>query len=185
MRYLHISTDGSLPLRLSPRIPAGSPGVPVGIGAHQNPDKASGKFSEPPTPRICVGPDIEKCFAAIYPNFSRFFEEEGVTSMEFHVYEIKPFPNTTVVTPKELTSDRRVMDAHITDEHWLLGKASSHYLGSVKITPDLSSDYLTFHPYNDPKIKKLELSPSVIKIESINDKRTNHLPKALLKESTS
>ncbi len=184
MRFLHISTDGSLPAVLSPRVPAGSPGVPVGAGAYQNPDKAAGKFSEPPVPRICVGPDIERCFAAIYPNFSRFFEEDGIVDMQFHVYEIKPYPNAAIVTPDELVRDRRVMDAHVTQEHWILGKVQSYYLGSVMITPDLRSDYITFHPYNDTKIARLELSPSVLKIGQSNDKSTKPLPRALLGKRT-
>lgn len=146
MDFYHISFNGSLPLTWKPQLPAGTDNCKGGV------------YTEPDIPRICVSPTIEQCFMAIYPNISHFYEEEDIEALTFTVYK--------VVNVKDVVKAKQVLDAHVTDEHWLLVDSQLTKVGKVTIGIDPGIEF-KFYPFGLSDGLELFLSPMPVIKEQI------------------
>jgi hypothetical protein len=148
---LHISFR-KLPSILKPQLPAGS-------------NTKKSKYSEPEVPRVSFSPTIEKCFQAIYPNVSKYFEEENYPYMTFYVYQAQLTSSNDVMTPQELIQKRWVHDAHMTEEHIVLNPVRIKLIGKWDVLNTSKSPDLMYRPFNDPKEPMKYLAPKQIKIK--------------------
>lgn len=154
MKLYHISFRNDLPKKWIPRNVEGAIG-PTGL------------HPEPDTPRICLSPSVKECFWAIYPNVSRFFEEENYPYMIFHIYSPENIDKKYLVNSETLTNKRWVWDAYMTNEHWYLKPINMKRVGSVKIFNTNKSKMISGRPFNDGNQKLIEMFPKDILIEVI------------------
>lgn len=142
----HISFDGKLPEKLTPRLPDGTN------------KKDQGEFKEFDAPRVSFSPCVFRCLQAIIPNvYERLFSDEGQKSgCEFYVYRMKSGQNVRIKTPEELTKEHLVWDAHITHEHCVLDPVEVISCGRVNAWVDKSDPGLTIYPYNDRSLKPVK-----------------------------
>jgi hypothetical protein len=151
----HISFKKDLEGMWEPKTPAGG-GSRTGM-------------SEPDTPRICVSPTIEQCFQAIYPNISKYFEEKDYPHMNFYVYVAQVVGTEEIIEPKDLTKQRLVPDAHLTDEHWILDPTFMQLHSKIRIKNTNDNKWLKFHPYDDKSEKKQGFAPDKIKYKILKE----------------
>lgn len=95
---------------------------------------------------------------AIYPNISHFYEKENLEALTFTVYK--------VVNVKDIVKAKQVLDAHVTDEHWLLVDSQLVKVGEVTIGVDPSKD-IKFYPFGLSDGLELFLSPMPVIKEQI------------------
>lgn len=144
----HLSFDFNLEGLWDPRVPAGSD-----LGAKTS-------TSEPDFPRISCSPTIEDCFRAIYPNVSKYFEEENFPHMEFCVYSPELDPSSVrVLTPDDLRRLRYVHDAHLTQEHCILDPVRMRRVMAVEVLNTNGSEFLTHRPFGDRRYRERGFAP--------------------------
>lgn len=154
-KLFHISFDGGLEGIWKPTIPAGSE-----LGKKT-------ELSEPDVPRISCSPTIEQCFQAIYPNVSKYFEEEKYPHMDFFVYSPVLKGTEKIWTPEYLTEFKLIHDAHVTQEHCILVPTFMKLIKKVRImNTKLSPDFL-YYPFNDNTQQRKYLAPKVIIVRDI------------------
>lgn len=154
-KLLHISFDDSLEGVMNPRDPVSD-------------DNNSSKFPEPEQPRVCFSPTVKQCFIAIYPNVSKFFEKENYPYMDFYVYQAMLTGDERIVYPGELTNQRKVHDAHVTDEHWVLDPVRVKKIQHVRIKNTNNNGELNYRPFGDPNEHPVFLAPKNIKIDVVD-----------------
>lgn len=152
-KLVHISFDHALAGVWEPKIPA----------SLDNGSKSI--YSEPEIPRICLAPSVKECFWAIYPNISNLFEHQKLPHMDFYVYTPVALSPTEVVTPDTLTSKRLVLDAHVTNEHWVLSNIDMKLISKVRIHNPGQCRFVSFNPFNDCSMRRLDLAPESITCE--------------------
>jgi hypothetical protein len=149
-----------------------------GIWKPKNPDggEVENKYynteldiSEPNLPRISVSTSIEKCFQTIYPNISKYFEEDNYPYMEFYVYSPILKGNEKIISSKDLVNKRMVHDAHMTDEYIILNPVYMKKIYKIKIYNTNKNTFLYHHPFNDNKMTKIGFAPDNIKYNIIKD----------------
>lgn len=123
----------------------------------------TGGYPEPKLARISVAETIEGCFRAVYPNVSKFFEENNYPNMHFSVYSPVFKGSERVVTPGLLTSERMVWDAFVTGEYLILDKVYMQLVGKIKIDNTNKSPTKMVHPFNDKKEPLASVGPETIK----------------------
>jgi hypothetical protein len=111
-------------------------------------------MTEPIYPRICLSGSLEKCFYAIYPNVSRFFEVDNYPHMDMYVYTPVIGKLTKVVTNEKIVADKLVHDAHMTDEYFITSPVSMTKHSAVRILNCVKNPEVWYHPYNDSAKKK-------------------------------
>lgn len=155
IKLFHISFNGDLEGVWYPK-------NPEGIDSNKNDE-----YREPNLPRISVSPTIPKCFLAIYPNVSKYFEIENFPYMEFFVYVPILSTDVQILTPDELTERGYVHDAFITKEHCILDPVSMKKHSKIKIFNTNNSPFIKYHPFNDHGNPKRTLGPKHIKYTTI------------------
>lgn len=81
-------------------------------------------------PRVSFSPTVEHCFAAIYPNVSRFFEIEKYPYLQFYVYRsVKPL---VAVIPEKIVR-AKVYDSGFTREVCSLNPVEVELVAMVRI----------------------------------------------------
>lgn len=153
VNLLHISFDRTLEGIWLPKLPA----------TIENCEKSI--YSEPEIPRICLAPSVKECFWAIYPNISNIFEIQNMPYMDFYVYSPILIPGTPIITPDVLTEKRLVLDAHVTNEHWVLSNIDMKLISKVRVYNPGSCRFISFKPFNDHCMNRLDLAPMVINID--------------------
>lgn len=144
---LHLSFNDSLEGILKPKYPDRDPHVKVG------------KYTESDLPaRTCFASTIQGCFSAIYPNISKFYEEENHKFLEFQLYIGIPDNKTTFV-PNDIVL-KNVWDAHITGEVCVTSPIKVVRYLTLSIGC-LDTEIWT-RPYNSPKEKERFVSPRAI-----------------------
>lgn len=112
-------------------------------------------FTEQLPNRVSFSPTIKQAFAAIYPNISKFFENESQSSIRMRVYS--PVGNATLPTIPADKVTRRVYDAHYTGEICYTAPVKIEYIGEVIIQNDGKD--ITIHPFNDSSKPKQFIAP--------------------------
>ena len=147
----HLSFRENLPTVLSPRHPDGS-------GDNKT------KLVEKLPPRISFSPSIQQCFSAIYPNISKYFEEENYPHMDMYVY-------CPLVAGKRIPNDvvlEKVWDSHITGEVCYTSEVKVIRIGKIRIlNPGKKGVSIHAHPFNNPMAKLQFISP-VIEYQILN-----------------
>lgn len=152
-KLIHISFDHTLEGMWEPKVPAS-----IDTGCKSI-------YSEPEFPRICLAPSVKECFWAIYPNISNLFEHQKLPHMDFYVYAPVTLSRTEVVTPDTLTSERLVLDAHVTNEHWVLSNTDMKLISKVRVYNPGQCHFVSFNPFNDCSMRRLDLAPETITFE--------------------
>ena len=142
----HISFRDNLSGMWTPKNPAG------------NNHSIKSNLSEPKTPRISCSSSIIKCFYAIYPNISKYFEENMYPHMNFIVYSPVLNGNEKIWTPEYLTKQKLVHDAYMTDEYCILQKVHILKIGELIVyNPLIKNKHpkeIEYRPFNNPKFGK-------------------------------
>lgn len=112
-------------------------------------------FTEVLPNRVSFSPTIKQAFAAIYPNISKFFENESQPSIRMRVYS--PVGNATLPTIPEDKVQQRVYDAHYTGEVCYTAPVKVEYVGEVIIHNDGKD--IVIHPFNDTTKPKQFIAP--------------------------
>lgn len=160
----HISFRGDGDGIWLPRNPAG----------YEDSNKGS-ELSEPDLPRISFSPSIEKCFLAVYPNVSRMFEKENYPYLLYHVYQPVIHSGLKMLSPQELTKNRYVWDAHITQEHVVLNKVEVRRVGKVKIMNTHRSKLIETRPFGDSSMQYRTVGPAKIHYKWVETVSLEHL----------
>lgn len=148
MDLYHISFNDNLPSILHPKIPNGSTDTVT-------------EFSEILPPRVCFAPTIRQCWLAIYPNVSKYFEEDKYPWMDFYVYKYKG-TSTHHPIPRE-TMLGKVQDAHITDEVSFIVPVPIKRIAKIRIYNPEPNPVLVYHrPYNDRSKTPLVTGPEIV-----------------------
>lgn len=150
---IHISFDYTLEGEWSPKVPASLDNGMRSI------------YSEPEVPRICLAPSFKECFWAVYPNISNLFEHQHLPHMDFYVYAPVQLLDVTVVKPTTLTEQRLVLDAHVTNEHWVLSNINMKLIRKVRVYNPGPCRFVSFRPFNDLTMNRLDLAPETIIFE--------------------
>lgn len=150
---LHLSFKNNLSGTLIPRAVAGSE---LGLDAI---------YPEPNTPRVCFGPSVLKCFQAIYPNISDFFEVKKYPYMDFYVYRTKSNSPAGLIPNAEIVANHWVHDAHVTGESWVVKPVEVYLYRRVRIKNTNSISSLNYHPFGDQKESLRTLAPKTAVIE--------------------
>jgi len=125
-------------------------------------------YPEPRVPRISVGTGIHKCFLAVYPNISHFFEFDNLPYVDMHVYMPVFKGHEDVVTPDIATAYRYIYDAHVTEEHCILSPVLMKHVGTVRIKNPNRSDALLYYPFDDNTLDYTTIGPRKIDWEWVN-----------------
>jgi hypothetical protein len=130
-------------------------------------DSNNGTFTEKILPRISVGPTIEDCFRAIYPNVSKNFEEEKLPYIDFHVYQ--PIFNgmERILLPSTLTDFQLVHDAHVTHEHCILDPVYMRHVSIVRINNTNKSPDMNYNPFGDIQNPERFLAPLQVPYQTL------------------
>lgn len=147
----HLSFRSDLAGNWKPRLPAGSETV------------GNGPFMEPMVPRVSLAPTIEGCFAGIYPNISKLFEEKNYPHMYFSVYSPVILGTERVWTPEAMVKNRLVWDAFFTQEYAILDPVEMKLVGEVKVLNTNKLPTKMIHPFNDSAIPEKSVGPDGIK----------------------
>lgn len=150
----HISFRSDLQGVWQPKLPAGS--VTTG---------ESSLFTEPMVPRISTAPTIEGCFAAIFENVYKLFEEKNYPYMYFSVYSPVVKGGELVWSNADATRTRALWDAHYTGEVSFVQPVEMRLVGEVKIWNTNKIPTKMVHPFNDPTLKEESVGPAPIKFE--------------------
>jgi hypothetical protein len=154
----HISFNRKLPLTLVPREPWGSELQPDENTPQDIPtDPDAWIFAEFRTPRVSFSPTLLHCVQAVYPNTHHIFEDprgikEGV---EFAVYRYDPRSRARIMFPEDLSKQRAVWDAHVTQEHCFLDPVQIYYCGSIIARLQNGVRGFDVIPFNDKSMKPI------------------------------
>jgi hypothetical protein len=143
----HLSFNDKLPTTLYPRQPMDSTVV-------------KGKFVEELPPRISFSPTIQQCFSALYPNISKYFEEENYPHMDMYVYV--PVGKSDRISNKEVND--KVWDAHITGEVCFKTPTKVMRVAKIRIfNPGnlTSKNCIYAQPFNNPMAKCRFVAPII------------------------
>lgn len=143
--YFHISFDKKLEGVWKPMLPAGSSSKKTDL-------------SEPDYPRISVGPSIEQCFWAIYPNISQYFEKEKYPYLEFMVYRPVITDETKIMRNSEIVREHLVHDAHVTEEAFILNDVMMEKDKIIRVKNCTKNKEIWYYPFNDKNREKRFLS---------------------------
>jgi hypothetical protein len=152
----HISFNRKLPLTLVPREPWGSELQPDESQPQDIPtDPDSWIFAEFQTPRVSFSPSLFHCVQAVYANTHHLFEsprgmKEG---LEFAVYRHDPRSRARIMFPEDLSKQKAVWDAHITQEHCFLDPVQVYYCGTFVARLLNGVNGFDVHPFNDKSMK--------------------------------
>lgn len=133
-----------------------------------------GEFGEPPVARVSMSPTLEQCFRAVYPNIDFYFKENKYPYLDIYAYRPRFKGNERIVLPETLTKERWVWDAHVTKEHWILGRVKMELVGRYRFynTEDGTWGFAT-RPFDDPKEDMTSyVGPTVVKFEALNQSPT-------------
>lgn len=138
LELYHLSFNPTLTGRWSPKQPDGE---------NEHTDKSKDTFENLP-PRISVGPTIEQCFWAIYPNVSQYFEKLRYPYMLMYVYRPAITPHTKFIDPREVSI--KVHDAYMTQELCITTPTLMHKIAKVKIMNCTKNPIVEYRKFNDP-----------------------------------
>lgn len=154
-KLFHLSPT-KLPVRITPRAPAGTT------------NEAVGKYQEPAVKRFCVSPTIEGCLQAIYPNISHHFEVRNAHHMDFYLYDYTTVNRHTIVHPSLLSKLMLVHDAHVTQEYWILDQCNiyptedaNNEVIKVRLYNPKNVPTIHYYPYDDSSGKSIKLGPNM------------------------
>lgn len=183
MRLFHISFNGNLQGVWKPRSPYSQMSDKEQVVL-----KHDDFLAEPDEPRISVSPTIEKCFQAIYANIKHYFLDKKYPYMDMYVYMPELTKSSKVVTPQELTKQRKVWDAFYTEEHWITTPTKMKVVAKIRVANTSDSGCIEIYPFNDKKyahktdksyicprevsFKVIDLYDKQISLESVGDKIT-------------
>lgn len=148
----HLSFQSNIAGVWQPKLPAGSE-----VGGETS------EFTEPMVPRISTGPTIEGCFAAIFENVHKLFEERNYPYMYFTVYSPVVKGGELIWANKDATATRALWDAHVTGEVAFLQPIEMIRVGEVKIWNTNKLPTKLTHPFNDPTMPEQSVGPDGIK----------------------
>lgn len=116
--------------------------------------------AEPDLPRISTSTTLTGCIGGIYANISHYFEDEkyNYPHLDFYVYS-PVFDNKKVIrvlTPKDLTDNEMVYDAHITHEHAILDPVYMKLVSKIRVYNCKDLPLMDFYPYNDHRYEILK-----------------------------
>lgn len=120
-------------------------------------------YPEPSLPRISVGPTIEQCFRGVFPNVADFFQKKNYPYMQFSVFSPKFVGTERIITPEELSKQRMVWDACVSEEHCILDDTWMEYVGNVIVYNTNKSPTMFIHPFGDKKLGLESVGPANIK----------------------
>lgn len=161
---IHLSFNGQLPKTLEPRLPDGT----------ELTDKGDLKVPEFDTPRVSFSTSLVGAIRAIYPNIADVVANSPDGWVEIHIYAAK-YDNQRLIDTKQLTKDRLVWDAHLTDEVCVLDPIEVIPGGSVVFQP--VGDGIVTRAYNHPRGERLTVYPEAIKV-----KEASQVPRHVLRE---
>lgn len=166
----HISFKDNLEGEWKPRPPDG-----FQIKAKEKNKEKEVNITEPKTPRISCSTDLKKCFYAIYPNISFFFETKKFPYMDFTVYSPRLNGEEKIWTPEYLTDKKLVHDAHVTNEYCILEKVFMQKVGHLRVFNPLKKSNnppeIYYHPFNNESYERKFLAYKVeIKYDPIKEK---------------
>lgn len=157
----HLSFNATLPHRLFPRTPANIPKAVNGVQAQvvRTPDKEAIKsadwpsevFAEHLPSRISFSESIEGAFLGIWPNISHFFKIHHYPHMDMYVYQHIPRADDVFMTPEELTSKRKVWDAHLTREYCFFKMVRIKRLMKIRVMNNGGGESIMGRPFDDPR----------------------------------
>lgn len=143
----HLSFNSNLPAALQPRQPHGEP-AKVSI------------YTEKLPPRVSFSPSVQQCFTAIYPNISKYFEEEKYPYMDMYVY-------APIGKGKRLSQDivlQNVWDSHVTEEVCFVSSIQITRVAKIRIfnPKTLNRDNSIYtQPFNSRMAKVRFVAPIV------------------------
>lgn len=127
-------------------------------------------YPEPNLPRISVSPTIEQCFRGVFPNVAHYFEEKNYPYMDYNVFRPRFTGRESIILPEELTKQRMVWDACVTDETCILDSVYMQWCGQVRIFNTNASPTMFIHPFGDPANKLESVGPATIRYKWLNKK---------------
>lgn len=129
-------------------------------------------FTEQLPARVSFSPSIQQAFCAIYPNISKFFEEEGARSITMNVYS--PIECATLSQIDSAKVVEKVWDAHYTGEVCYTSPVKVIHVGSVElINPYFGKQIyrdVKIHPFNNAILPEKFICPIVKKKLYPNDR---------------
>lgn len=125
-------------------------------------------YPEPSFARISCSPTIEQCFRAVYPNVADMFKKKKYPYMEYSVFAPIFNGREDIILPEELTKQRMVWDACVTDEHCIMDTVQMFYTGQIRVFNTNNSPIMHIHPFNDPKNPLESVGPATIKWEWVH-----------------
>lgn len=154
----HLSFNGGLEGRWSPRPPDGDYDI-------MDP---TGEYDEPNTPRISTSPTYEQCFQAVYANVKHLFNENNYPYLIFTIYKPAFKGNEHIVLPEDLSRHRLIHDAHVTQEHCILDEVAMMHVGKVKVfKPDLN-DKVHYYAFGAKTKDYYGWLPGNVRVESLS-----------------
>jgi hypothetical protein len=120
-------------------------------------------YPEPNLPRISCSPTIEQCFRGVFPNVAHLFEKKNYPYMEYSVFRPRFTGKEDIILPAELTAQRMIWDACVTEETCILDPVHMQFVGRVRIFNTNASPTMFIHPFGDPKNPLESVGPATIK----------------------
>lgn len=138
--------------------------VPEGVWIPKLPDgpNDSSELEETDIARISCAPTITQAFQAIYPNVSKFFEDDNLRYLDFFMYRPMLTVESRIIGPQELTARRYVWDAHVTGEHGILTPTDMKLVGRVRVQNSNGMQDLFACPFNDTNSEAVFIGPASI-----------------------
>ncbi len=130
---------------------------------------AETKYTDGDLPRISFCPTIQQCALTIWPMIEHMLANPKVGLLTFQVYMPEISSSTQFISPKELTKDHLVWDAHVTEEWITLEPLEVRHVGSVHIFQPSKKDLEPnmIHPYDDKKEPVAPAGPKKISFKWI------------------
>ena len=100
--------------------------------------------------RVSFSPTVEQCFMAIYPNISKYFEEENYPYIRMYLYQALPDSKTTYIPEDEVLNN--IPDAHVTGEVCVTSPVRVKLLGEVEIS--ITKEEVWYFDYDNPKLSR-------------------------------
>lgn len=111
-------------------------------------DNWTGNLPETTEARISLSPTIEQCFQAVFANVKSFYQKGNVDKLEFYVYKPEFKGNERIVFPEELSKNKLVHDAHVTEEHCLITPVYMKKVGKVSIKSPDPKNNVDYYAYD-------------------------------------
>ena len=162
--HLHLSFNPDLPKTLKPRQPDGTTDL-------KEKTKSKSTFYEDLPDRVSFAPSVINAWLAIYPNVSKFFEENGYPYLYMYLYEGKPDKKTKYLSPDYLKDN--LWDYHLTKELVVLSPIVIIKVAKIKIYNPFDSKgklpkekEVLVKPYGNKVRKEIFVGP-LVRIEVV------------------